>query len=266
MARYPIYSQQIRQKGVQIERRHHADATARHSLGPLAGNERSGSPTRIQRIPRSTKTTRATDSRDFDGSCSADQKPRQRGPGRVLSGVGRCPEAARGREASGSPPCMVFNVKLAGRPASPRNSSGGKRPRGLHRGEQAGVTRLGGYRPYQATKRPGGKPEYQPRYRVLVHRKVARLWSELPDRVGLESAQQFYDHVAQTPGEKPSVGKTTPLKGKAAKPSGPGFSRTYHYEISGAGRIDYQFNDVYVGAEGDPHPVVRILMIDHSSH
>ena len=27
----------------------------------------------------------------------------------------------------------------------------------------------------------------------------------------------------------------------------PGFSRTVHYEISGAGRIDYQFNDAYRG-------------------
>jgi hypothetical protein len=45
-----------------------------------------------------------------------------------------------------------------------------------------------------------------------------------------------------------------------------GFSRTIHYEISGAGRIDYQFNDVYLGTRGDPHPVVFIRVINLSSH
>jgi hypothetical protein len=46
----------------------------------------------------------------------------------------------------------------------------------------------------------------------------------------------------------------------------PGFSRTIHYEISGAGRIDYQFNDNYLGVRGDPHPVVFIRAINLSSH
>jgi hypothetical protein len=89
----------------------------------------------------------------------------------------------------------------------------------------------------------------------------------LPERVGLESAQQFYDYVANTPGRPPAVGRTTVLAGRAGQPTGEGFSRTIHYEISGAGRIDFQFNDVYRGgAQGDPHPVVRILTIDLSSH
>ncbi len=46
----------------------------------------------------------------------------------------------------------------------------------------------------------------------------------------------------------------------------PGFSRTVHYEISGAGRIDYQYNAAYLGARGDPHPVVCIRAISLSSH
>lgn len=46
----------------------------------------------------------------------------------------------------------------------------------------------------------------------------------------------------------------------------PGFSRTVHYEISGAGRIDYQFNDAYPGTRGDSHPVVLIRAINLSSH
>jgi hypothetical protein len=68
-----------------------------------------------------------------------------------------------------------------------------------------------------------------------VHRKFEALWDELPSRVGLEAAQQFYDHVAWTPGEPPAVGTTTVLKGKAGRPKEPGFSRRIHYEISGAG-------------------------------
>jgi hypothetical protein len=88
----------------------------------------------------------------------------------------------------------------------------------------------------------------------------------LPERVGLQAAQQFYDHVASSPGHIPAVGATTVLKGSLGQPFGPGFSRTVHYEISGAGRIDYQYHDAYVGARGDPHPVVFILRINLSSH
>jgi hypothetical protein len=100
-----------------------------------------------------------------------------------------------------------------------------------------------------------------------VHRHYKELWDQLPGRVGLESAQQFYDHVAHAPGRPAAVGRTTMLAGKAGRPTGEGFSRTVHYEISGPGRIDFQFNDAYRGgAEGDPHPVVRILTIDLSSH
>jgi hypothetical protein len=101
----------------------------------------------------------------------------------------------------------------------------------------------------------------------LVHRQYHDAWEQLAGRVGLESAQQFYDHVANTPGRPPAVGRTTVLAGKAGRPGAPGFSRTVHYEISGAGRIDYQFCDAYTGgAQGDAHPVVRILTIDLSSH
>lgn len=107
----------------------------------------------------------------------------------------------------------------------------------------------------------------RPRYRVLVHKKFLDRWAELPDRVGLESAQQFYDHVAQTPGVRPQVNSTTVLRGKAGRPRAPGFSKTIHYEISGAGRIDYQYCDAYrTSADGDEHAVVFILTIDLSSH
>ncbi len=126
---------------------------------------------------------------------------------------------------------------------------------------------LGAYRPFVPARRPGGHPPRRPRYRILVHRQCLTLWEQLPERVGLASAQQFYDHVASAPGHPSTVGRTTILSGKAGLPKTEGFSRTVHYEISGAGRIDYQYHDTYTGgAQGDPHPVVYILTIDLSSH
>lgn len=125
----------------------------------------------------------------------------------------------------------------------------------------------GAYSPFQPAARPGGRPASKPPYRVLVHRRFAQLWEQLPQRVGLESALQFYDHVAQTPGEPPKVNSSSLLRGKAGKPKFEGASRTIHYEISGAGRINYQSVNAYTGGEhGDPHSVVFILSIDLSSH
>ncbi|MGH3931798.1 MAG: hypothetical protein ACRDTF_17695 [Pseudonocardiaceae bacterium] len=85
--------------------------------------------------------------------------------------------------------------------------------------------------------------------------------------MGLPSAQQFYDHVAHTPGNPAAINRTGVLRGKAGRPIAESFSRTIHYEINGAGRIAYQFNDAYPGGTtGDPHPVVFILSINLSSH
>jgi hypothetical protein len=125
----------------------------------------------------------------------------------------------------------------------------------------------GAYSPFEPARRPGESPDSRPAYRVLVHRRFANLWERLPTVVGLESAQQFYDHVSRTPGERPLVNSSVILKGRAGEPKFVGASRTIHYEISGAGRIDYQYvDDFRDGAFGDPHPVVFILTIDLSSH
>ncbi len=125
----------------------------------------------------------------------------------------------------------------------------------------------GAYRPYVAARSPGGRPDQAPTYRVVVHRQYLDEWNSLVERVGLESAQQFYAHVSLTPGSHPKVGTSGYLRGKAAKPKWDGYSRTIHYEISGAGRIDYQWtNEEAGGADGDRHPVVRILTIDLNSH
>jgi hypothetical protein len=100
-----------------------------------------------------------------------------------------------------------------------------------------------------------------------VHRQFLKLWNDLPERAGLENAQQFWDHVAQTPGAPPRVGTSSVMKGKYGAPKWPGYSRTIHYEITGAGRIDYQFSQQTAeGARGDPHGVVKILSIDLGSH
>ena len=100
-----------------------------------------------------------------------------------------------------------------------------------------------------------------------MHRQYADVWNYLAQRVGLEAAQHFWDHVANNPGAFPTVGTSNVLRGKAGQPKGPGFSHTIHYEISGAGRINYQFcNDYYSRPGGDPHPVVFILTIELGSH
>ena len=57
------------------------------------------------------------------------------------------------------------------------------------------------------------------------------------------------------------------MKGKHNGPKWPGYSKTIHYKITGAGRIDYQFNpSATEGARGDPHGVVKITSIDLGSH
>ena len=89
----------------------------------------------------------------------------------------------------------------------------------------------------------------------------------LPERVGLSAVLQFYEHVTNTPGQPAAINRTGILRGRAGAPMGPGFSRTIHYEISGAGRIDYQYHDAYQGGSfGDAHPVVFIRAINLDSH
>jgi len=107
----------------------------------------------------------------------------------------------------------------------------------------------------------------KPAFRVLVHHKYLAVWNEPADRVGLTNAQQFWDHVAMTPGQPPKVGTSSIMKGKHNAPKWPGYSKTIHYEITGAGRIDYQFNpSATEGTRGDPHGVVKIMSIDLGSH
>jgi hypothetical protein len=124
----------------------------------------------------------------------------------------------------------------------------------------------GAYRPYVAARAPKGRPVTAPAWRLLVHRQYAEAWESLADRVGLESAQQFYDHITQTPDQHPKVGTTGLLRGNHNKGKD-GWSRRVHYEISGAGRIDYEYHPTYkTSGDGDEHAVVRILVVNLSSH
>lgn len=125
----------------------------------------------------------------------------------------------------------------------------------------------GAYRPYVSARRPGGKPAVKPAFRVVLHHKFLPVWNEIAGRVGLANAQQFWDHVAMTPGQPPKVGTSSVMKGKHHAAKWTGYSQTIHYEISGAGRIDYQYNPRDTGgALRDAHGVVRIMVIDLSSH
>lgn len=123
------------------------------------------------------------------------------------------------------------------------------------------------YRPFEPARRPEKRPSTKPLYRVLVHRKFANHWNEIVERVGLQQAQQFWDHVSRTPGSISGIASITILKGKAGRPQGGGWSRTHHYELSGAARVDYQYHNEYrQGAKGDAHRVIAILTINYSSH
>jgi hypothetical protein len=129
------------------------------------------------------------------------------------------------------------------------------------------VTEQSAYDPLRPARRPGGRPEDAPVYRVLVNKRFKRHYDQLVERVGVQQAQQFWDHVARSPGGHPPVAQSCILRGRAGRPMGDGWSRTIHYEVTGSARIDYQYHDKYrTYPDGDPHPVVAILTVSYSSH
>ncbi len=131
---------------------------------------------------------------------------------------------------------------------------------------QSGAAATSRYVPYQRARRPGGRPDQKPLWRVLVHRKCADGWDELVQRVGLQSAQRTWDHLAMQPDRPPDIGQCTKLRGMDAYAKD-GWSPIYHYEASSMVRLDYQYHAGYqTGSDSDPHPVVRVLRIEFSSH
>lgn len=124
----------------------------------------------------------------------------------------------------------------------------------------------GAYRPYVAARRPGGNPENKPAWRVVVHHKFLTLWNDLVVRCGLQQAQQLWDYLAFQPDKPSPYGNVSLMKGKHMRGKD-GWSGVRHYEITGAGRVDFQHNPRFTnGAQGDEHSVVRIIGIDLSSH
>lgn len=123
------------------------------------------------------------------------------------------------------------------------------------------------YDPSQPARRPGKKPATKPLYRVLVHKRYKRHYDQLADKVGIQQAQQFWDHLAASPGEPSAIASITILRGKAGRSAGGGWSRVHHYELTGKARADYRYNDAYVtGPNDEPHRVVEIMTINYSSH
>lgn len=124
----------------------------------------------------------------------------------------------------------------------------------------------GAYSPLITTGRPGGKPTQRPRFRVLINKSDWKQWTDMLDQVGMQSGQRLWDHLAFRADRPPEVGKVTRLKGRHMKGQD-GWSGVHHYEVSGAGRVDFQFHPAFTeGKAGDPHPVVRIIRISMSSH
>jgi hypothetical protein len=89
---------------------------------------------------------------------------------------------------------------------------------------EAAGSEASAYSPFTNTRRPGGKPDYEPQFRVLVHQKHAPRWEQLVERIGLEQAQRFYDHVAQHPGAPAAGIRMNILKGRAGSPEEQGLS------------------------------------------
>lgn len=125
---------------------------------------------------------------------------------------------------------------------------------------------VGAYDPLITTGRPGGKPDKQPRFRVLINKSDWKRWVDMVGKVGAGSAQRLWDHLAYRADQPPEVGTVTRLKGGHMKGTG-GWSDVHHYEVSGAGRVDFQFHKEFTGGEtGEPHAVVQIIRISMSSH
>ncbi len=140
-------------------------------------------------------------------------------------------------------------------------------------GKTPAVPPAGAYDPHRTVGRPGGKPTTKPRFRVQLHKRDWPVWQKLIDEAGVENAQQLWDHLAHRADQPPLLGASTPLKGGHVKATPDGWSRVYHYEVSGPGRVDYRYHDNYDGGNKkddagrkDKHRCVRIIDISMGSH
>lgn len=102
----------------------------------------------------------------------------------------------------------------------------------------------------------------KPAWRVLVHHKFLPQWNELVSRTGEANARELWNHLTRSPDRPPQLGCVTKMKGRPK-----GSRPVWHYELTGAGRIDYYVvPDHRTPGGGDPHPCVFIIGIDYGSH
>lgn len=131
----------------------------------------------------------------------------------------------------------------------------------------------GAYAPLVAARYPGEGTARSnqrlpaPLWRVLVHRKQVDDWGRLGEVCGQSNAEELWLHLTQQPDQKPRLGTVTPMRGKLGKATADGWSRVYHYEVTGAARVDYRFHAAYrTSRSGDAHRVVSIVLVSLGSH
>lgn len=96
----------------------------------------------------------------------------------------------------------------------------------------------------------------------MVHRQLAERWDELVPRAGVASAHQLWEYLTTQPDRPSPYGCVSPWRGQKK-----GQTQTWHYEVSGAGRVDFQIDAAHVATPGrPPHPTVFIVGISYSSH
>lgn len=121
---------------------------------------------------------------------------------------------------------------------------------------------LGAHRPFVPARSPGGKPTIEPKWRVVVHHKFLKRWEELVGRVGLTGAQQLWDYLTTQPGEPGPYRCVSKMRG-----TGKGKPTVWHYEVSGAGRVDFRVELHHEAKSGmGAHPTVFIIGINFGSH
>ena len=87
------------------------------------------------------------------------------------------------------------------------------------------------YAPYQALRRPGGPPDYEPEYRVLIHKREVKAYEQMAERVSEESLQQLWDHLSQTPYKRPDINAGRKLRGPKFASLADGTSAVMHYRV-----------------------------------
>jgi len=99
-----------------------------------------------------------------------------------------------------------------------------------------------------------------------MSKSMWKQWENAVSQAGDQNVQQLWNHLAYRPDQLPLLGSVTRLKGGHMKGK-EGWSDVHHYEITGAGRISYQFHPNYTGGDkGDEHAVVKVISIEMSSH